>query len=115
MATNNHNPYEKPLHLIYNERICLSPMPSLSLHLANLNTVYGLFLMNFRQQKIKCQSRILQVLRQTSDRLLLLLQRQEAIKMTKPLQPTGDLLFVSLVFEVRRPPTHRYLALKVIW
>ena len=42
MATNNHNPYEKPLHLIYNERICLSPMPSLSLHLANLNTVYGL-------------------------------------------------------------------------
>ena len=42
MATNNHDPYEKPLHLIYNERICLSPIQSLSIHLANLNTVYGL-------------------------------------------------------------------------
>ena len=42
MATNNYDPYEKPLHFIYNERICLSPIPSLSIHLANLNTVYGL-------------------------------------------------------------------------
>ena len=42
MATNNYDPYEKPLHLIYNKRICLSPMPSLSIHLSNLNTVYGL-------------------------------------------------------------------------
>ena len=42
MATNNYDPYEKPLHSIYNERICLSPIPSLSIHLSNLNTVYGL-------------------------------------------------------------------------
>lgn len=42
MVTNNYDPYEKPLHHIYSERICLSPIPSLSIHLTNLNTVYGL-------------------------------------------------------------------------
>ncbi len=42
MMTNNHNPYEKTLHDIYKKSICFSPMPSLSIHLANLNTIYGL-------------------------------------------------------------------------
>ena len=42
MMTNNYNPYEKPLHDIYKNSVCFSPMPSLSVHLANLNTIYGL-------------------------------------------------------------------------
>ena len=42
MMTNNYNAYEKPLHDIYKKTICFSPMPSLSIHLANLNTIYGL-------------------------------------------------------------------------
>ena len=42
MMTNNYNTYEKPLHDIYKKTMCFSPMPSLSIHLANLNTIYGL-------------------------------------------------------------------------
>ena len=42
MMTNNYNAYEKPLHDIYKKTMCFSPMPSLSIHLANLNTIYGL-------------------------------------------------------------------------
>ncbi len=50
MMTNNFNPYEKPLHDIYKNSMCFSPMPSLSIHLANLNTIYGLSpLINWRK------------------------------------------------------------------
>ena len=42
MMTNNHSPYEKNLHEIYKKSVCFSPIPSLSIHLANLNTIYGL-------------------------------------------------------------------------
>ena len=42
MITNNYNTYEKPLHEIYKEEFCFSPMPSLALHMTNLNTAYGL-------------------------------------------------------------------------
>ena len=50
MMTNNYNPYEKPLHDIYKNSMCFSPMPSLSVHLANLNTIYGLSpLINWRK------------------------------------------------------------------
>ena len=42
MITNNYSTYEKPLHEIYREEFCFSPMPSLALHMANLNTIYGL-------------------------------------------------------------------------
>ena len=42
MMTNNYKTYEKPLHDIYKIVPCLSPIPTLSIHLANLNTIYGL-------------------------------------------------------------------------
>ncbi len=42
MATNESNPFEKNLHSIYGEEICLSPIPSLSMHCANINSVFGL-------------------------------------------------------------------------
>ena len=42
MFLNNYDPYEKPLHELYKKIHCFSPMPSLSLHLANINSIYGL-------------------------------------------------------------------------
>ena len=42
MITNNYSTYEKPLHEIYKEEFCFSSMPSLALHMTNLNTIYGL-------------------------------------------------------------------------
>tara|TARA_X000001036_G_scaffold145364_1_gene138224 strand:- start:539 stop:1552 length:1014 start_codon:yes stop_codon:yes gene_type:complete len=42
MFLNNYDPYEKPLHELYKKIYCFSPMPSLSLHLANINSIYGL-------------------------------------------------------------------------
>lgn len=42
MFLNNYDPYEKPLHELYKKINCLSPMPSLSLHLTNINSIYGL-------------------------------------------------------------------------
>ena len=36
------DPYEKPLHDIYKINPCLSPIPSLAIHCANINSVYGL-------------------------------------------------------------------------
>lgn len=42
MITNNYSTYEQPLHEIYKEEFCFSPIPSLALHMANLNTIYGL-------------------------------------------------------------------------
>ena len=42
MFLNNYDPYEKPLHELYKKINCFSPIPSLSLHLANINSIYGL-------------------------------------------------------------------------
>jgi len=42
MAKINHTPFEKPLHEIYSKQYCLSPIPSLAMHCANINSVYGI-------------------------------------------------------------------------
>lgn len=42
MFLNNYDPYEKPLHELYKKINCFSPMPSLSIHVANVNSIYGL-------------------------------------------------------------------------
>jgi hypothetical protein len=42
MATNESNPFEKNLHEIYEKERCFSPIPSLSIHCANINSVFGL-------------------------------------------------------------------------
>ena len=42
MFLNNYDPYEKPLHDLYKKVKCFSPIPSLSLHLTNVNSSYGL-------------------------------------------------------------------------
>ncbi len=36
------DPWEKPLHEIYSKNPCLSPIPSLAFHCANINSVFGL-------------------------------------------------------------------------
>ena len=41
MSTNESNPFEKNLHEIYEKEICLSPLPSLSMHCSNINSVFG--------------------------------------------------------------------------
>ena len=35
------DPWEKPLHKIYETTPCLSPIPSLAVHCANINSVFG--------------------------------------------------------------------------
>ena len=35
------DPWEKPLHEIYNSYPCLSPIPSLAVHFANINSIFG--------------------------------------------------------------------------
>ena len=42
MMTNNFNPYEQPLHKIYKKFSCFSPMPSLAIHMTNVNSIYGM-------------------------------------------------------------------------
>ena len=42
MCQFEHYPFEKPLHEIYKQEYCLSPIPSLALHCTNVNSVYGL-------------------------------------------------------------------------
>jgi len=42
MFLNNFNPYEKPLHKLYEKVYCFSPMPSLAIHITNFNSIYGL-------------------------------------------------------------------------
>ena len=42
MATKWEDPWEAPLHKIYEKVPCLSPIPSLSMHCANINSEYGL-------------------------------------------------------------------------
>ena len=36
------DPWEKPLHEIYQKNPCLSPVPSLAFHCANINSVFGI-------------------------------------------------------------------------
>ena len=42
MCKFEHYPFEKPLHSIYEKEYCLSPIPSLAIHLTNINSVFGL-------------------------------------------------------------------------
>ena len=42
MSETEHSPFETPLHEIYDEEICLSPIPSLAMHCTNVNSVFGL-------------------------------------------------------------------------
>ena len=37
-----HDPFEKYLNEIYSKEVCISPIKSLSLHLTNINSSYGL-------------------------------------------------------------------------
>ena len=36
------DPWERPLHKIYNSYPCLSPIPSLAVHCANINSIFGI-------------------------------------------------------------------------
>ena len=42
MCEKEHSPFEKPLHDIYENELCLSPIPSLALHFTNVNSIFGL-------------------------------------------------------------------------
>ena len=42
MALTEHTPFETPLHKIYKNELCLTPIPSLALHCTNINSVFGL-------------------------------------------------------------------------
>ena len=42
MSENEHAPFETPLHGIYDKEVCISPIPSLAMHCANVNSVFGL-------------------------------------------------------------------------
>ena len=42
MATIESSPFEKNLHEIYKQEKCFSPIPSLSIHCTNVNSVFGL-------------------------------------------------------------------------
>ena len=42
MAENEHSPFEIPLHKIFEKELCISPIPSLSVHFTNINSIYGL-------------------------------------------------------------------------
>ena len=37
-----HAPFEKPMHEIYEKELCISPIPSLAIHLTNVNSIFGL-------------------------------------------------------------------------
>jgi len=42
MCELEHYPFESPLHEIYKEVLCISPLPSLAIHCTNVNSIYGL-------------------------------------------------------------------------
>jgi hypothetical protein len=42
MCEKEHYPFEQPLHEIYKSEHCLSPIPSLSIHCTNVNSIFGL-------------------------------------------------------------------------
>ena len=51
MCTKRHHPMEKNLHEIFEKEVCLSPIPSLAMHCANVNSLYGIP-PNFNWKKI---------------------------------------------------------------
>ena len=42
MCTFEHYPFETPLHEIYKQELCISPIPSIAIHCTNINSIYGL-------------------------------------------------------------------------
>ena len=42
MCEFEHYPFEIPLHEIYEEELCISPIPSLAIHFTNINSIFGL-------------------------------------------------------------------------
>ena len=42
MCKYEHYPFELPLHEIYKDEYCISPMPSLAMHCTNINSIYGI-------------------------------------------------------------------------
>ncbi len=42
MCKKEHAPFEKPLHEIYRNELCISPIPSLAVHFTNINSIFGL-------------------------------------------------------------------------
>ena len=42
MCTFEHYPFESPLHEIYMNELCISPIPSIAIHCTNINSVFGL-------------------------------------------------------------------------
>ena len=42
MCTFEHYPFESPLHEIYKDELCISPIPSIAIHCTNINSIYGL-------------------------------------------------------------------------
>ena len=42
MCTQEHYPFENPLHEIYKKELCISPVPSLAIHCTNINSAFGL-------------------------------------------------------------------------
>ena len=42
MCTFEHCPFETPLHEIYKQELCISPIPSIAIHCTNVNSIYGL-------------------------------------------------------------------------
>ena len=51
MCQFENSPFEKPLHKMYEHELCLSPIPSLTMHCTNINSVFGLS-PNFDWKKI---------------------------------------------------------------
>ena len=42
LVERENNPFEKPLDKIYENELCFSPISSLSIHCANINSIFGL-------------------------------------------------------------------------
>ena len=42
MCQFENSPFEKPLHKIYQNELCLSPIPSLAMHCTNVNSIFGI-------------------------------------------------------------------------
>ena len=42
MCSFEHYPFESPLHEIYKEELCISPIPSIAIHCTNVNSISGL-------------------------------------------------------------------------
>ena len=42
MASHWSDPWEQTLHQIYKNKNCFSPIPSLSMHCANINSIFGI-------------------------------------------------------------------------